>query len=140
MAKLKVIQKAAKPTPKAPKEEVVKEPKTVQEGELNRRIKPSYRWIAADVVREAGDGAESADLITSCHAAAKEADLDPKEDAYWSRRLTRARALLRKAGLGVFKAKRMAPADTEAVDKPTRKAKNQVKRKKLPDDGQVEDA
>lgn len=124
MAKLKTKTAPAK----APKPEAEpKEAKTVQEGELNRRVKPSYRWIAADVVREAGDGADTGDLIKACHAAAKDAGLDAKEDTYWSRRLTRARSLLRKAGLGVFTTKRIDKPKSEKVDRKLRKAKGNAK-------------
>jgi len=139
----KVITKSAPAKPVAKKAVATvadtatqKEAKMVQEGDLQRRIKPSYRWIAADVVREAGtEPAETEGLITACHKAAKAAGLEPKEDAYWGRRLTRARSLLRKAGLGVYKGVRMAPPKSE---KPAKKTGVAKKKASVPDD--VEEA
>lgn len=137
----KIAPKSVKPIAKtkapkaAPAEDVSevaepKEPLTMAVGDLTRRVKPSYRWIAGDIVQEAGpDGAETSSLISACHVAAKGAGLEPKDDAYWGRRLTRARALLRKAGLGVFKATRMEVAtETKAP-----KAKKASKAKAAPE-------
>ena len=136
MAKI-ATKTAAKPAPKTAAPKAEKEPKapsTEQIGDLNRRIAPSYRWIAGDIVRGAGtEGAPTEELIAQCHKAAKEAGLDPKDDAYWGRRLTRARALLRQAGLGVFQAHRI---EKPASDKPVK----QKRVAKAPKDQEFEDA
>ena len=139
MAKIatKVAAKvAAKPAPtkaeKAPKEP--KAPSTEQIGDLNRRISPSYRWIAGDIVRAAGtEGAPTDELIAQCHKAAKDAGLEAKDDAYWGRRLTRARALLRAAGLGVFQAQKLEKPESAKPVKQKRVAK-------APKDAEFEDA
>lgn len=122
----KPIKKVSKPVEEVEVNE--REPATIDVGNLTRRVKPSYRWIACDVVKEAGpDGNPTDELLGECHKAAKAAGLDPKDDAYWSRRLTRARALLNEAGFGKFTAVRNEKVEETAVT-PKAKAKGKVKK------------